>query len=72
MKKSLLLFVVVVICFSLIMVQVLYGSKKETAPEERKAAPAEKKVLRMWSWNNEGDYPEVFELTINRFEKDSR
>jgi raffinose/stachyose/melibiose transport system substrate-binding protein len=30
------------------------------------AAP--KTTLRLWSWNNEGDYPKVFELIIGRFE----
>jgi ABC-type glycerol-3-phosphate transport system substrate-binding protein len=30
------------------------------------AAP--KTTLRLWSWNNEGDYPAVFEQIIARFE----
>ncbi len=30
------------------------------------AAP--KATLRLWSWNNEGDYPKVFEQIIARFE----
>jgi len=31
---------------------------------------AEQKVLRFSSWNNEGDYPAVFEIVAQRFEKD--
>lgn len=47
-------------CFSLVLTTTLYGSsQKEEAP----------KVLRLWSWNNEGDYPKVFELMIERFKQ---
>jgi len=29
---------------------------------------APKVTLRLWSWNNEGDYPKVFEFIIDRFQ----
>jgi len=69
MRKSLLLIIVFIICVSVVMATSLYGGKGDTASEEEAAAPGEKTVLRMWSWNNEGDYPKVFELIIARFEE---
>ena len=68
MRKSLLLIIVFIICVSVIMATSLYGGRGDGAPDEEAAAPGEKTVLRMWSWNNEGDYPKVFELIIARFE----
>jgi raffinose/stachyose/melibiose transport system substrate-binding protein len=71
MKKSIFLLSMLLICALLLSTGVLYGSsKKEAAPEKKEPAAPEKKVLRMWSWNNEGDYPKVFELIIERFERD--
>ena len=70
MRKSLLLLVVFIICVSFVIATLLYGSGKGgSEPGEEAAVPGEKTVLRMWSWNNEGDYPKVFELIINRFEE---
>jgi raffinose/stachyose/melibiose transport system substrate-binding protein len=64
MKKSLFVFAVLTICIFLLSALSIYGAAKKKEPP----APA-KKVLRLWSWNNEGDYPKVFELMIDRFEK---
>ncbi len=69
MRKSLLVLVVLIICVSFVMATLVYGTgKKKAEPEEEVAMPEAKKVLRMWSWNNEGDYPKVFEFMIERFE----
>jgi ABC-type glycerol-3-phosphate transport system substrate-binding protein len=69
MRKSLIILVLLIICVSFVVATLVYGGKKETAPEEKAAPPEAKKVLRMWSWNNEGDYPKVLELIIERFER---
>jgi raffinose/stachyose/melibiose transport system substrate-binding protein len=54
MKRRRLALVVLTICAALLVSASLYGAPKTT--------------LRLWSWNNEGDYPKVFELVIARFE----
>jgi raffinose/stachyose/melibiose transport system substrate-binding protein len=69
MKRSILFFIVFIMCVSFVLATSVYGGKGETAPKEGAAAPGAKTVLRMWSWNNEGDYPKVFELIIERFEQ---
>jgi raffinose/stachyose/melibiose transport system substrate-binding protein len=69
MKRSVLPFIIFIMCVSFVVATSVYGGKKETAPKEEAAAPGAKTVLRMWSWNNEGDYPKVFELIIERFEQ---
>jgi len=46
--------VILMLCAALIVPAVLFGAPKAT--------------LRLWSWNNEGDYPAVFEKIIARFE----
>jgi raffinose/stachyose/melibiose transport system substrate-binding protein len=47
--------VIVLVCAALLVPAALFGAPKTT--------------LRLWSWNNEGDYPKVFELIIDRFER---
>ncbi|MGQ9617224.1 MAG: ABC transporter substrate-binding protein [Spirochaetota bacterium] len=69
MKRTLIVFLVIALCTVFAMASILYAGKKEAAPKKEEAAPAAKKVLRLWSWNNEGDYPKVFELLIERFKQ---
>jgi raffinose/stachyose/melibiose transport system substrate-binding protein len=52
-NRKWLVFVILMLCAALIVPSMLFGAPKTT--------------LRLWSWNNEGDYPKVFELIIARF-----
>ncbi len=54
MKRRLLLLVTLVLCTVLLASTSAFGAPKTT--------------LRLWSWNNEGDYPKVFAQIIARFE----
>lgn len=54
MNRRLLLWVILVLCMVFWVPASIFGAPKTT--------------LRLWSWNNEGDYPKVFELIIARFE----
>ena len=54
MNRRRIVLVILMLCAALIVPAVLFGAPKAT--------------LRLWSWNNEGDYPKVFELIIARFE----
>jgi ABC-type glycerol-3-phosphate transport system substrate-binding protein len=46
--------VILALCAVLLVPTMLFGAPKAT--------------LRLWSWNNEGDYPAVFERIIDRFQ----
>ena len=54
MNRRRIVLVILMLCAALIVPAVLFGAPKAT--------------LRLWSWNNEGDYPAVFEKIIARFE----
>ncbi len=55
MKSKRVVLLVLALCLALTLPAALFGAPKAT--------------LRLWSWNNEGDYPKVFELIIARFEQ---
>ena len=59
MRKSVLLIVFLIICLTLVLNTSLYGRKGDSPQEEPKMEAMGKSVLRMWAWNNEGDYPEI-------------
>jgi raffinose/stachyose/melibiose transport system substrate-binding protein len=69
MKRTALFLTVFVTCVLFLLAASVYGGKKEASSGEEAAVSEAKTVLRMWSWNNEGDYPKVFELIIDRFER---